>query len=455
MKKRSKVLSVIVLATAAAGLISMTPVPLRAQAPAAPAAAGQKNWKDRAEYDMYDAITKDNSPQSRLDKLNQWKEKYPTTDFIAERRTLFLTTYVALNQVMNALGAAKEILANDANDFTALYYITLLTPQIPAVTKQAATADQLADGEKAANALVGGGLDKQFAADKKPANVTDDQWKKARTDIEAVAHTTLGWVVWQQKQYDKAEEEFKKSLSINPANGDVAYYLGTVIAAEKKPEKQSEAFFYFARAAAYDGAGAMNPAGRQQVMTYIKNAYTKYHGGNDKFDELLQTAKSNPAPPAGFEIESVAKIAEEKQKKEEQEAKNNPQGALWKSIREQLQGADGQNYFNSSMKEALLPGGANGVNSFSGKVVSMEPATKPKTVVVAIENPAGDATLKFETALPGKVEPGTVLSFEGVPESFTANPFMVVFNVEAKEHLHGWTGTNPRPAARPRRPSHN
>ena len=454
MRKRSNILSVILLATAAAGFVALAPSSLRAQTPAAP--AGQKNWKDRAEYDLYDAITKDQSPQSRLEKLNQWKDKYPSTDFAAERRTLFLTTYVGLNQVMQALGAAKEILANTPDDFTALYYITLLTPQIPAVTKQAATADQLADGEKAANALIGGGLDKQFAAEKKPANVTDDQWKKARTDIEAVAHTTLGWVVWQQKQYDKAEDEFKKSLSINPQNGDVAYYLGTVIAAEKKPEKQSEAFFYFARAAAYDGPGAMNPAGRQQVMTYIKNAYNKFHGGNDKFDELLNLAKSNAGPPPGFKIESINDIEEAKLKKAEEEAKSNPQGALWKSIREQLQAADGQNYFNSSMKEALLPGGANGVNSFKGKVVSMEPATKPKTVVVAIENPAGDATLKFETPLPGKVDAGTELSFEGVPESFSANPFMVVFTVEAKEHLHGWTGTNPKPAARPRRPAaHN
>lgn len=188
-------------------------------------------------------------------------------------------------------------------------------------------------------------------------------------------------------------------------------------------------------------------------MTYIKNAYTKYHGSADKFDELLQVAKANPAPPAGFKIESIVDIEKAKLAAEEEAAKANPAGALWKGIREQLQAADGEKYFESSMKGALLPGGANGVNSFSGKVVSMEPATKPKTVVVAIENAAGDATLKFETALPGKMDPGAVLTFEGEPESYTANPFMVVFTVDAKEHLHGWTGTNPKPAARPHRPA--
>ena len=52
-----------------------------------------------------------------------------------------------------------------------------------------------------------------------------------------------------------------------------------------------------------------------------------------------------------------------------------------------------------------------------------------------------DATLKFEVALPGKVEAGTELTFEGVPQSYTASPLMVIFNVD-KDKLHGWTGKN-------------
>jgi len=83
---------------------------------------------------------------------------------------------------------------------------------------------------------------------------------------------------------------------------------------------------------------------------------------------------------------------------------------------------------------------------FTGKVVSMTPALKPTTVVVAIENgTSGDATLKFGTPLPGKVAPGTTLKFQGVPASYTGNPFMVTFAVE-KSKLTGWTGTNPAPA---------
>jgi len=62
--------------------------------------------------------------------------------------------------------------------------------------------------------------------------------------------------------------------------------------------------------------------------------------------------------------------------------------------------------------------------------------------VLALEDgTTPDATLKFDVPLPGKVEPGTELSFEGVPQSYTAAPFMVVFSVD-KDKLHGWTGKN-------------
>jgi tetratricopeptide (TPR) repeat protein len=417
-------------------MLATGPVRLFAQQAGAAAATGQKNWKDRDEYDLYNSITTDQNPQTRLDKLNQWKTKYPTTDFMAERRNLFLTTYAAVGQAPNALNEAKEILAADPKDFTALYWTTILAPQ------QQPSPDSIDQATKAANALLNGGLDTQFAADKKPANVTDAQWKTARQAVEAAAHKTLGWAAMQQKNWDQAEAEFQKSLALDPNDGTVDYYLGTVIASEKKPEKIPTALFYFARAAVYDGPNSLAPQGRQQVLTYVQNQYKNYHGNMDGFDQLQAQAKANPNPPADFKIVSVADIQKAQIEKENAEMAANPQLALWKSIKEQLTGANGQQYFDSSMKDTLMP-------ELSGKVVSLEPATRPKTVVLALlDGTTPDATLKFETALPGKVDPGTTLSFQGVPQSYTTSPFMVVFNVD-KEHLKGWTGTAPAPARRP------
>ena len=409
------------------------------------AQTGQKNWKDQAEFDLYDSILKDNNPKTKLEKLNQWKQKYPASDYNDARQTLFLTTNAALGQVPDALSAAKEILGRDANDFTALYYTAYLTPLL-ANLNVTPTAEQLDAADKAANAIVAGA---------KPPNVSDADWQKAKGEIEAVAHKSLGWVAMSRKQPDAAETEFKKSLALNPKTGEVPYWMGIVILQERKPEKNSEAFYYYARAAAYDGEGALAPAGRAAVSKQLQPLYNRYHGGTDGFDQLLAQAKGSPNPPENFKIVSVVDKEKAKLEQAEADAKAHPDLTLWKNIKDALTGDSAQSYFDGSMKDAMLPGGANGVQKFAAKVISMEPPLKPKALVVSIQDGATpDATLKFEAALAGKVDPGTEIKFSGVAQSYAANPFMVVFNVD-KGDLEGWTGTNPAPVRRPvtRRPA--
>jgi len=395
-------------------------------------AAAQPQYKNPAEYTLYDSILKDTNPKTRLDKLQEWQTKYAETDFEKQRKALFLDTYVKLNQPKDAVDEAKKILATDPKDFWSLYYTMSYTR---AVAGDKPTPDVLDQGEKATSALLAN-------IDAPPPGVTADQWKGARTPVEALGHTTLGWVAMQRKTWDAAEGEFQKSLQLDPNNGEVDFFMGTVVYSQKNPQKMSAALFYFARAATYEGTGGLAPAGRQQAMSYVQRAYKGYHGSDEGFNDLVTLAKAQATPAADYHIASVKEIAEEKEKKEQEAAaKEDPQLKLWKQLKASLTAPDGASYFEMGMKGAQLP-------MLKGKVVKLEPEIKPKTVVLALEDgTTADATLKFEMPLAGKVEPGTELSFEGVPESYTATPYMVVFNVEA-DKLHGWTGKNaPRPAA--------
>jgi hypothetical protein len=112
----------------------------------------------------------------------------------------------------------------------------------------------------------------------------------------------------------------------------------------------------------------------------------------------------------------------------------------------------GDSYFEQNMKGALLPGDpgkAKGFEKFKAKLVSMTPANKPKQLVLALEKPdVPDVTLKFEEPLAGNMEPGAILEFEGVPDAYTKEPFMVTFIV-TPDQLTGWTGTNPKPTKGP------
>jgi tetratricopeptide (TPR) repeat protein len=408
-----------------AGVLCFAPTGMRAQATAPSSSAPQKNWKDRAEYDLFDAITKDSNPKTKLEKLQQWLKQYPQTDYVSERRSLLLAAYFQVGMAKEATDIAKQILAADPNNFSALFITVSFTQ---ALAGQNPTPDVLDQGETAAKALLAN-------LDKIPPNFTEEQWKNQRPQIEALAHTTLGWAALQKKNWQPAEAEFQKALQLNPNDGQVDYYMGTAIASEKDPAKMPTALFYFARAATYEGAGALNPAGRQQVMGYVQRAYKGFHGSDEGFNNLLAAAKAAALPPSDFHIRNATEIAEEQQRKAAEDAAKNPELTLWKNLKAELTGPDGANYFNSSMKGAQ-------VTTLKGKVVKLQPETKPKTVIMALEDGATpDATLKFEMALPGKVDPGTELSFEGVPESYTTSPFMVVFNVEP-DKLHGWTGKN-------------
>src|SRR5262249_38616555 len=108
-------------------------------------------------------------------------------------------------------------------------------------------------------------------------------------------------------------------------------------------------------------------------------------------------------------------------------------------------------YFESSVKGAGLPGGANGVTKFKAKLVSTKPAVNPKELVLAISTPdQPEVTLKFEAALRGKADPGTEISFEGVARAFTEQPFMLTFDVE-KEKVDGWPAQAAPPPVKKRR----
>ena len=191
---------------ALAGVLALIPARMPAQGTPA-TQTGQKEWKDRAEYDLYDAITKDTNNATKLQKLDQWKSQYPTTAFIDERRMLYLNTYTALGRAAEAVAMANEILAANPKDFTARYYVMYFTQALGSAPN--APPEVLNQGEQAANSILAG-------IDTPPPNVTEDAWKTARKDVEILAHTRLGWIAMQRKNWQAAEDEFKKDLALNP-----------------------------------------------------------------------------------------------------------------------------------------------------------------------------------------------------------------------------------------------
>jgi tetratricopeptide (TPR) repeat protein len=397
----------------------------------AQAPAKKPEWKDgQAEYTLYEAANKATAPAARLAALDAWKAKYPESDFSDMRLASYLATYQQLNQPAKMAEVAKEIMAKDPKDLRALLTLTQLTRTLPP------TPDSLETGAKAAQGL----LDAP-----KPAAVPDEEtWKKTKA---AEAYSTLAFIDMQKKQPEAAEEEYKKWIAADPGNAYASYSLGNTILGEKNVQRYPEMLYHWARAASLTGPGAPDQI-RKQAAASLSKGYNTFHGPDpDGLKELQALAVTQPMPPAGFTIKNKNDIAAENADKA---AKADPQAALWKSIKDQLTADAGQQYFDASVKGAALPGGANGVTKFKGTLISQKPALNPKELVLGISTPdTQEVTLKLETALRGKADPGTVIHFEGVASAFTKDPFMLTFDVDSKDKIQGWPAQAPPAKKRP------
>jgi hypothetical protein len=251
-------------------------------------------------------------------------------------------------------------------------------------------------------------------------------------------------VAWHRKDYEKAEAVFTRSLTDDPGQGQVSYWLSSVILAQRKPEKYSAALFDMARASVFDGPGSLGAEGRRKAAEAFNTSYATYHGSTEGAEQVLTLAKRWALPPADFRIVSKAEILKRQMEKDAESEKANPQLALWKSIRAALEGPQAQNYFSAHMKDAELP-------EFRGRLVEARPEVRPRELVLAVGGATPDATLVLSEPLAGKMQSGVELSFRGVPRSYTTGPFMVRFDVE-KSKVSGWKGTasKAKPGARKR-----
>ncbi|MGH8100904.1 MAG: tetratricopeptide repeat protein, partial [Chthoniobacterales bacterium] len=259
--------------------------------------------------------------------------------------------------------------------------------------------------------------------------ISPADFEKAKKFRLGVAHTALAWVATAKKDNATAESEYKASLTTNPDQGPVSAQLARLLYDEKKIP---EALFQYARAAQFDGPGALPPATRTQLLDFFNKAYKGYKGNADGADQLLAQAKTAALPPDGFTIASASDAAKKEADAMNTRMDSDPAFKLWYTIKSNLVGDQADSFFTSSVKDAEIPGGAEGVKTFSGTVISIDPADKPTTVVLGVEDPAkADATLSFSQPLPASaldtIKVGAKVDFSGVADSFAKEPYMLTF----------------------------
>jgi TolA-binding protein len=434
------------------GTLLFPALPMRAQNPGgrpAQPATHAKAVKDQIEYELYNNALKDiqaNNFTKAITGLETWKQRYPNSDFSDDREVYLMQAYGGAKQPDKALDVAGRLMDRDlAKVFSdpksgpqqvvkVLFTAVVSAQQIPNLTP-----DQSAIADKAAHTLMD--------YNTKPEGASDADWAKAREQMQTAAKGALlylamkpGMDAMQKKDYPTAEAAFSKSLQQSPDSGQIAYQLGASEVAQqaKDPAKVSLGIYEIARAVTLDPAkgGLPDPKARADVDAYLKKIYTAWHGSDEGLDQLKQQAVASPTPPAGFHIKTSSEIASEKEAQFEQ---SNPQLAMWMKIKSQLADTNGEQYFQSQLKDAAVP-------QLRGTLVDAKPACHSKELVVAVPVPAEggapqptltpEITLKLDAPLSGKPDLNAEFHWEGVPAEFTKDPFMLTMTVE-KDKLSG------------------
>jgi len=163
----------------------------------------QKNWKDRAEFDLASRSTSESNPEEQLKLLLEWRRTYPESDFTRERQSLFLRAYDAAGMGDEVFSTASEMLRSDPSDGTAMLMLCSWAPRLKAPPDGTAALVR----KVAADLL--NRLDEVF-----PASRTRREMGSFLDSIETgqPARTRQSPDAARQEQRDKAEAAARQSL---------------------------------------------------------------------------------------------------------------------------------------------------------------------------------------------------------------------------------------------------
>ena len=365
-----------------------------------PQEATEKRPKDQKEYELANktfTAVQNGQWQTALEGLDEWKKEYADSAYKDDWPRIYLRGYQQTGQKEKAIAQAKEILKDAPDDFESNFAIISLVPTLGTPGDQA-----LDDAIAAAKTLLKG----------KPSTLADEQWAQVQKQVLTTSHQTLGWIHMQRKENVEAEKEFKETLKVNPNLAQVSYWLGDVVLKQGNPNKNELALFSFARAAVFEGEGALNEQGREQVDGYLKKVYARYTGTEDGLDDLKAKAKSQPLPPPDLKIES----AEVRRFQAEQKSRSeNPLLWVYKDLKANLVSPGGDAIWGD-LQGKLTP-------KMALYVVGMD-SERPQRLSLATE-PGGEAevTLNLENRLRAGPGRGRKIQFDGVASSMAKDPF--------------------------------
>jgi len=416
-----KTLFAVALALAILGALGSTAAQ---QAPASSTAAPV--IKDPAEYNAYMSAIQQQDPAAKISGLEAFLTQYPSSVVKTDALEALMGAYQQKGDAAKVVDAANRLLAASPDNVRALVVL--------AYTERA--SQQWAQAKQ--HAEHGLQILPNMA---KPEGVKQEDFDKQKVQMTTLLNSVAGFASLQQKNNADAQKYLRESVKGNPTNLEDVYPLALSYLTATPPDYVNGIFF-IARAADL----ATGP-GQAQITSYGKSVYTKYHGSDQGWTDVLATAKNAPEPPAGFTVQQYVPPTPAQQAAELVKSKEpkDMSFAEWELVLSAGSQEDADKVWSAIKGKPL---------QMEGTVIT---AAADKLEIAAsqddIDAKRADIVLTPSGTIPPKLMPkeGGTLDFEGTPVSYTPSPFVMTMEKGAL-----LTKAAPAPAKKPpvrRRPA--
>lgn len=376
-----------------------------------PAPAQQKKEiKDPAEYNAYVGAVQQQDPNAKISGLEAFLQTYPNSVMKEDALELLMATYEQAGNSAKMVDTANRLLQANPNNLRALALLAFNARRAAEAGKD--PQQNLAQGGQYADR----GLQALQTAPK-PDGMSDADFQKLKQQTSVIFNGVSGIAALQNKNFPVAQERLQASVEADPNNLRDVYPLALAYLTAPKPD-DVKGLWYIARAATL---AAGSPA-QAQILAFGKSRYTKFHGSDQGWDQLVAQAKASPAMPAGFTIAAAPPPPTPAQQAADlvnTKKVTDMSFAEWELI------------LSSGNQEAAdkVWSTIKGVPlRIEGQVVN---ATRTKLDLAAsvddIEQKRPDVILTMTAPIPVRLlpKPGATVPFEGTPVSYQPNPFVL------------------------------
>jgi hypothetical protein len=415
--KKSLVTLLLVFATVAVAQQAPADPQAAQQNAGQPSTSSQKTFKDPAESNAFYAAYNTQDPAARATALESFLQSYPNSIAKQDALEILLKTYQQVNNPQKMQDTAKALLQIDAHNLTALAVLTYLNLSSGQQTGNLPMLAQAAQyGQTGLQAI---------ATAKTPEGVPAADWEKQKKTFSMIFENAIGINGLATKDYPTAQKALTAVVTAQPDDVNSVFSLAQS-QLEQKPIV-IDGLFWGARAVALAKEKGAPQTAVDQIQKYVRYKYVRYHGTEQGFPELLAAAATTPALPQGFTVAPAPSPADQ--------------------AAEMIKGKQPKDLSFGEWEFILTSGNQqatdfvwNAPDGIKGKVLAMQgwvATASPKSFSIFGTEDAKtankpDIILNLTEAVTAArlPKPGTLISFQGTPDSYVATPDFVMTMID-------------------------